>query len=192
MDAQTEKSSSGTVLSARDLQRFCAGDVQVLDVLVAQFQHVALFVARSYVKDEHATCDVVQDAFVRAFERRAQFDAQRAFQPWLLTIVRNLCLDHLRRQRGHAALDDVTPPSFVPQLMENLNRDEQGQRIASIMQAIPEPYREHLLLRDVQGLSPQDIAEVLGADYNTTRWRIHKARTLFRELWVERFGAWEP
>jgi RNA polymerase sigma factor (sigma-70 family) len=182
-------------LSGSVLQRFCAGDISVLDEVVENQQHVACFVARHYLGTDEVALDVVQDAFVRAFERRQQFDPTRPFQAWFLTIVRNLCLDHLRRVRGHASLDSVPMPQVstgASAAEENLNRREQAERITSVMQSIPQPYREYVVLRDVQSLSPQDIATMTGVDYNTTRWRIHKARQLFRNLWVERYGELEP
>ena len=63
------------------------------------------------------------------------------------------------------------------------------ERVATVLAALPVEYRLALTLREFHGLSPREIAELTDCTYPTARWRLHRARALFRQAWEERFGA---
>jgi RNA polymerase sigma-70 factor (ECF subfamily) len=175
---------------ARMLERYHAGDNAALDELVERYRTSAFWVSRYVVNDDDVANDVVQEAFVRVIERSDRYDPNRPFKAWFLQIVRNLSIDHLRRRRGVVGSE---PLEYIPVHADfgALERRELAQRIQEVMATLPEKYRELIRLRDVEGYGSDEIAQIIGVDYGTTRWRIHQARKLFRQAWVARFGE-EP
>ncbi|MCO4761711.1 MAG: RNA polymerase sigma factor [Myxococcales bacterium] len=119
--------------------------------------------------------DACQEAAVKAWASRSQFDAKRPFYPWFYRIVRNVCFDRLRVR-----------PRQVTMTTDVVARDDSaedgliaGQRRAAVQRAmaqLPEPTREILELRHFQDLSYDEIAEVLGCPNGTVMSRLYRAR----------------
>lgn len=168
------------------LRRYADGDEEALDELVLAHQEQAFWVARHTVGNDELANDLVQDAFVRVLHKSDQYDETRPFKAWFLQIVRNLAIDHLRRRKAQTVQILAETASVDAE-----TRVEQGELAANIqlvLDSLPPRYRELIVLRDVEGLGPDEIAVMMDADYGTTRWRIHQARKRFRMAWVERFG----
>lgn len=141
---------------------------------------VAYGLARVLVRDDHDAEDLVQDAYLRAVRH---FDGFRGGDPraWLLTIVRRTCYTWLKRRRtqpapaefdeemhsGELGADDPEALMLHGDLRETLSR---------AVAALPTEFREVLLLRDVQGLSYREIAEVVGVPIGTVMSRLARAR----------------
>ncbi len=174
------------------LSRFAAGDDAAFSDLVAAYQQLAYVVACRITLRDDLALDVVQEAFLRCLRHRGRFDPAKAFKPWLLQIVRNLAIDALRVQRrldsggttgeGLEAAATGDDPSGATQ------RGELRARVAVVLAALPEKYRDILIMREMEDLPAEEIARQTGIDYGTTRWRLHEARRLFRTAWLGRFG----
>ena len=172
----------------RLLERYRAGEQGAMDELIALYQDRAFWVARHLVDNDEMALDIAQDAFVRLIRHHRQYDPRRnGFQAWFLRIVRNMAIDHLRKQRLRNAQQLVEVAGEQPR--DSVEQGELGARIRAVLDSLPEHYRELIVLRDIEELSPQDIAVMQDADYGTTRWRIHNARKLFRQEWRKRYGA---
>lgn len=170
------------------LQRYANGSDAAMDELMLMYQQPAFWIARHVTNNDDMALDVVQDAFIRLLRHHERFDdARSSFKAWFFQIVRNMAIDHLRKARVRVSSELVETADEAPQ-PDGVVQDELRVNIHAVIDSLPEPYRELLLLRDVEGMSPQDIATMTDTDYGTTRWRIHNARKLFREEWVARFG----
>ena len=191
----TSVTSSTTPLvddEAALLVRFAAGDDAAFSELVRRYQQLAYVVACRVTLRDDVAMDVVQEAFLRCLRHRSRFEIGRAFKPWLLQIVRHLAIDVLRAQgridastAAHEALDhaeSTTDPSAAT------HANELRSNVAAVLATLPEKYRDLLIMREMEGLAAESIAENLQLDYGTTRWRLHEARRLFRVAWVARFG----
>jgi len=126
--------------------------------------------------------DAVQDAFATALSRPDRYDASKGpLKPWFLRVVRNRCLDMLRRRRPtDSAVDGLSDGSANP---EHLVRD--AQRVTAIRSALaclPPDRREIIVLRDYMDLSYGEIADVLGIAPGTVMSRLHRARMALREV----------
>ena len=148
--------------------------------------------ARWLLRDEQSANDVVQEAYLRAFRF---FDGLRSedAKPWLLRIVRNECFNWMRQSAGSGELvefdeemdfrtihaDDMAsnPESIV------LRRQEQVQ-VNACLARLPAAFREVLILRELEGMSYQDIARVAGIPVGTVMSRLSRARTGLKELLV--------
>ncbi len=136
--------------------------------------------ARWLMRDEQDAQDAVQDAYVRALRFFGSFHGGDA-RPWLLAIVRNTCHDSLRR-RG--AADATTPfdeevhapdqPAETPETL--LLQQADRERLEHALAALPVPWREAIVLRELEGLSYRQIAQITGAPVGTVMSRLARAR----------------
>jgi RNA polymerase sigma-70 factor (ECF subfamily) len=135
--------------------------------------------------------DIVQEAFVRAFQALGSFDPNRSFGAWIARIAANLCIDHYRRRRLHlVSLDaplDQEPgersrdlPDAAPLPDELVSRAESASRMDSLVQGLPPRYRIVILLRYKEDLAYEEIAEVLRLPLGTVKARLHRAHHLLK------------
>jgi RNA polymerase sigma-70 factor (ECF subfamily) len=184
---------SGEAPSASEVRLVHAarnGDPEAFGELVQRYERRVLKVVRRFVPElEHAT-DLVQESFLRAWERFEQFDASRRFGPWLFRLAVNLTYDHLRkvRRRGRwARFSDAkeghTPDPAVRDPRVDLDL---SQEVQMVLAEVPEAYRSVLILRDLEGFCTSDVAAITERSEATIRWRLAEARRMFREAWERR------
>jgi len=149
--------------------------------------------ARYLMRNTADAEDAVQECFLRALRH---FDSYRgpAMKPWLLAILRNVCKAEFARravqpmppepQEHELTADD--PPLWQepqPSPEAELLRRHDDDTIRRLIAALPEPFREAIVLRDINDLSYRDIAEVVGAPVGTVMSRLARARAMLRERW---------
>lgn len=183
LDSTAHWSAEGYELAA-----WRRGDRSALDALVERHEHEGQMVARRYMNDESAANDIVQDAFIRVLRSIDSYDPSRPFRGWFVQIVKNLCLDELRRQRRQLT-SDVIEESVTSFAGDRLERSELTDRVQIVLKDLPEKYRSILIARDQDEEPAEAIAERIKVNYQTTRWRLHYARGLFRKAWENRYGA---
>jgi RNA polymerase sigma factor (sigma-70 family) len=132
--------------------------------------------------------DIVQDAMLRAFRGFNGFRGDNV-RPWLLTIVRNCWRSGAAqsRRRGHAPLpaEDDRPLAFDgPDPETEALRASEGRRLDAAIAALPEDFREVLLLREMEDMSYREIAEAVGAPIGTVMSRLARARALLKDRWL--------
>lgn len=171
-----------------DLVRACRlGDEGAYRTLVERFEGRAVRLARNLVGNAESARDIAQEAFLRVFRNIQRFDTARNFYTWLYQIVTNLSIDHLRRHGRQRPVDfdqvggvaDAAPDAGERSLKDDLRR-----RVARALDRLPPKYKAALVLRDLQGFSCQEIAEIVGCNNATARWRLHRARRMFKAIWV--------
>jgi RNA polymerase sigma-70 factor (ECF subfamily) len=163
-------------------------------VLVERYQGRAFGLALRVLRDEEQARDVVQDAFLKAYGGLDRFEGRSGFYTWLHRIVMNLCLDRKRRERSarrvewseeierEAEADPESPETPEPELA--LERAELRAELVRAIGALPEDARRTLELREIDGLSYQEIAECLGVPKGTVMSRLHYARRRVRSALV--------
>ena len=172
----------------RDLvARVIAGDREAYRVLVEKYQQRALGIALEIVKSREDAEDIVQESFVKAYLSLPEFKNQSAFYTWLYRIVYNMAIDFKRKmvRRGGDTLaydevsgetggEDITGRVVGPH--EAIVEKEQRARIARVMAELSAEHRAVIVLREVEGLSYDDIARVTGVTKGTVMSRLHYAR----------------
>ncbi len=164
------------------------GDIGGLEALVRLHQTKALRVAYLIVRDHPLAEDIVQTAFLRAYERIHQFDAARPFAPWFLRCVTNDALKAVARRDRHVALDSVTVMQQVEQTVAEIGLDEMmaagemSEVIAATLNRLSPPQRAALVLRYYLGLSDEEISQQLNCAPGTVRWRLSVARQRMRQM----------
>lgn len=177
-------SGADTELVAR-VQR---GDKRAFDALVLKYQHRIVKLVTRYVRDPSDALDVAQDAFIKAYRALPNFRGDSAFYTWLYRIAINTAKNHLvtlsRRPQELASdrsdgeddydLEDTLQDDSTPEHL--LLTEEIKQTILDAIEELPEDLRTAINLREVEGLSYEDIAQAMDCPIGTVRSRIFRAR----------------
>lgn len=181
------------------VRRSRAGEGKAFELLVARYTRFAGAVAMGVVGDYHVALDVVQESFVKVLRGLDRLDDPARFKPWLRNVVRSTALDALRRRRvagrGGEALpgdeeDGAGPlPAPGPRPEELLARAELREQVRDEIGALPESQREVVMLKYLDGMSYDEIADATGLTVATIESRLFRARTTLRKRLAVRFGA---
>ena len=168
------------------VQRAQRGDLRAFDLLVLKYQgRIAALVSR-YVSDAGEVEDVTQEAFIKAYRALGKFRGDSAFYTWLYRIAANAAKNHLvakgRRPGADATIQDAESFDEGGMLSESASPEalamggELAGVVESALNALPDELKSALMLREFDGLSYDDIADVLGCPVGTVRSRIFRAR----------------
>ncbi len=169
------------------VERVQKGDRHAFDLLVRKYQHKLISVISRYVNDWSECQDVAQDAFVRAYRAIGSFRGDAQFYTWLYKIAVNTAKNHLvslgrRPPTEDIAVEDAVQFEGAGRLRETatpereLMRQEIERTVFDTVQGLPEELRTAITLREVDGLSYEEIAEAMGCPIGTVRSRIFRAR----------------
>ncbi len=172
------------------IRRCREGDEGAFRELVERYQRRTFYIARNMVNNAETAREISQEAFVRVFRHLDRFDSRKNFYTWLYQIVVNLCIDHLRRA-SHARTVDIDALDGLADAkggspVEAGEAADRRLRVHRTLDLLPPKYKAILVLRDIQGFSCGEIAGIVGCSGPTLRWRLHRARGLFREAWEGR------
>lgn len=169
------------------VERVQKGDSRAFDLLVLKYQGRITSLVMRFVQDAHEAQDVTQEAFIKAYRALQNFRGDSAFYTWLYRIAINTAKNYLvSRNRRPPGVDvDASDAEFyegehglkdldTPERM--LLRDEIGRTVENCIARLPEDLRVALTLREYDGLSYEDIAEVMQCPVGTVRSRIFRAR----------------
>lgn len=188
----TEKSLTPKAMEAVDIQdrleerayldRCALGDEKAIRWVMRKYRERVVRLASHVLHNPRDAEDVAQEAFVKAFRLIGQFRGESGFYAWLYRIVINLCLDRMRRKcsTSEMSLDATILPTVVspsPDLDKRL-------AVEQILDTLSPPMRAALVLREVEGLDYNEIAEVLDIPLGTVRSRLNTAREQFRKRWT--------
>lgn len=182
------------------IQRCLGGDQLAWDAIVKQYWRKVFNVAYKFVGKHDEAEDLTQDIFLKIFKSLGTFDRRANFQTWLISVSRNLCIDHYRSVRKERETIDrdvdanaLSPASHEPGPVAAL---EQRDRVALLREALaglPETLRTAVLMRDIQELSYQEIADRLQLPEGTVKSRINRGRTeLARQIRRLRGAEYSP
>jgi len=169
------------------VQRVKKGDKRAFDLLVLKYQHKILSVVSRYVRDVGEVQDVTQEAFIKAYRALPKFRGESQFYTWLYRIAINTAKNHLmaRARRPPGSDIDVQDAEYfdtATQLRDNESPESHlfGQELREIvnkaLSQLPEDLRTAVTLREFDGLSYEDIADVMDCPVGTVRSRIFRAR----------------
>lgn len=181
------------------IARLRAGEDAAFEDMTHIYTSRLYAMAYKMLGNEADASDAVQDAFLGAFKTLANFDGRSQLSTWLTRIVINKCLMKLRsrRRRPECSIDALLPTfneeghptTWTSRWREETPIESQGSLDSALVQVIrekveelPEQYRQVLLLRDIQQLSTEEAAQVLGDTPNAVKVRLHRARQALRAL----------
>lgn len=184
------------------MERFQKGDEDAFTLLVRRHEKPLINFIAQFIGDRDSAEDLAQDTFIRIFQAAPRYKPGRAqFNTWMYHIASNLCKNELRNRarRDRHWMDNTVKDeeedagagiesrianapadaSYEPDVV--LQRKELRDALRKAIAALPEQYREPLVLRDIQGLSYEEISKVLGIRAGTTKSRINRARLILKD-----------
>ncbi len=182
------------------------GDQGAFGALVEKYQAMAYSLALRMTGNPDDAADATQDAFLNAWRALPGFQGQSAFSTWLYRLTSNACIDLLRREKRRGALSmtvaeedeegpheaEIPDERWSPE--RELDRGETHRAIQAGLESLSPEHRQVLVLRELEGLSYQEIAQVLELEEGTVKSRIARARLALREFLLKtgNFSGFPP
>jgi len=181
-------------LTDEDVMERCAmGSEAAFRALVQRYRTRIMNLVCRFINDRDRAEEISQEVFLRVFRNRERYRKSGKFSTWIFTIAVNLTKNEIRsrvRHRGTFSLDameeesggqGVAFPDLKPLPDDDLNAHEIGHKVAEALRKIPARYREAVVLRDVEGLSYEEVGQILRIPGGTVRSRINRARLMLKD-----------
>jgi RNA polymerase sigma-70 factor (ECF subfamily) len=174
--------------------RALGGDLRAFEGLVGRYRDVVYRIAARIAGEDEAE-DVTQDTFLRAYHRLGRYRGEGAFRAWLLQIAHNTALTAASRRKVGAVplteLEEEEPVSAPASLADHVEARERRRRLDVKVKGLSPQHRTVLVLRDIEGLSYDEIARVTEAPIGSVKARLHRARGELIELLRNNTYDWE-
>lgn len=185
------------------VERLKGGDGEAFGALLRRYQGKVYRLAMNMMRNAQDAEEVTQDVFLAVYRKIGEFEGRAAFSTWLYRVASNAALMKLRGRRSEPHLSiEGEGPTFAPdghharpvadwsELPEDqLLSAERRRVLEQAIEALPPDYKAVVVLRDIEGLSNQEVAEVLGATVLAVKSRLHRARLALRERLAAHFEA---
>ncbi len=187
--------ASAETTDAELVERTREGDLSAFEELVERHRDVVFRVA-ARIAGREAAGDLSQDAFLRAYNHLAEFEGRGAFRSWILQITRNAALNEAVRRRPDPVgspeeLETPEPGDPRKTPAQVLEERERSERLESKLGELRMEHRTVLVLRDLEGLSYDEIAEITATPLGSVKGRIHRARNELIEILRSNTYDWE-
>ena len=182
-----------------EIRQVLQGHTAMFELLMRRYNERVYRAARAIVRDEQEAEDVMQQAYVNAFQHLAQFAGAARFSTWLTRIAINESLARVRRRGRYETFDDERS-NVEPFMSRNVPEDPERQafrgELRSLLEwaidTLPDGMREVFVLRDVEGMSTSEVAESLDVSDDVVKTRLSRGRAALRRVLMERTGATAP
>jgi len=174
--------------------RILGGETPLFEVLMRRHNERVYRAARAIVRDDLEAEDVMQEAYVNAYAHLAQFDGRAKFSTWLTKIAVYEAIARARRKGRYEPLDDYSLERIMPTTSSpDPERQAFGRELAALIEsavdALGDGYREVFMLRQIEGLSTAETAQVLGVSEDVVKTRFSRARHALQQDLLNRTGA---
>jgi RNA polymerase sigma-70 factor (ECF subfamily) len=198
MVSPTEVATSQEPLSDEEVvTRVLAGETGMFEIIMRRHNQLLYRVARAILRNDGEAEDVMQDAYVRAYEHLDQFAAKAKFSTWLTRIAVHEALSRQRRGNRYQELEPMSEregdpmdrfASLAPDPEQQASNSQIRRLLEEAVEKLPDAYRTIFMLRDVEDMSTTDAAEVLEITEDNVKVRLHRARALLRKSLYARAG----
>ncbi|TMA92789.1 MAG: sigma-70 family RNA polymerase sigma factor [Deltaproteobacteria bacterium] len=171
------------------------GDRRAFEELVERHKHKAYHIAFDFARDREEAKDLSQEAFLKAFSNLKKFDGRSSFYTWFYRILVNLCLDYKRRQKRAPSdefdetVEHQLEPSHQPSIPmspdQHVLAGQISHKVGVALQALPPKQRTAFILKNHQGLSIKEIAEMMQTAEGTVKVHLHRAVMALRQRLAE-------
>lgn len=163
-----------------------AGEANLFEHLMRRNNQRVYRAARAIVRDDREAEDVMQDAYVRAYEHLRDFDGRARFSTWLTRIAINEALARTRRSRRQEPLESISEDRLMPRTVPTPEQSASDVEMRSVLERaigeLPEDFRVVFMLRAVEEMSGVETAECLGIPEDTVKTRLYRARARLQEI----------
>jgi RNA polymerase sigma-70 factor (ECF subfamily) len=195
--ATLEKAKTEGWTDEEVVERVKAGDTALYEIVMRRYNQRLYRVARAILHDDAEAEDVMQDAYVRAYQHLKQYAGRAPFSAWLTRIAVHEALARLRSRSRTEQLEEagqdrelsmnMVETSLDPE--QNASRAELGQLLEDAVLGLPEQFRTVVMLRDVEELSTSETAAALDLSEENVKVRLHRGRAMLRGWLFARVGA---
>ncbi len=190
---QRQVTGAGELADGEVVRRVVAGERELFELLLRRYNQRLFRVARGLVADDAEAEDVLQDGWVRAYEHLAEWRGEAALPTWLARIVTHEAFARRRRQRRFDAFAPGAEESLPAPAAEMPESSAMSTELRGVLEgavaALAPLYRSVFLLREIEGLSTAETAEVLEISREAVKVRLHRGKALLRSHLHRRFGA---
>ncbi len=172
------------------IKRAIAGDEKCFERLIESNKTKAYNLALSYMKNEYDAQDVLQDSYIKIFRNLKNFKGESSFDTWVYRIVVNTCKDYLRKYK-----DNLVELEFANEVEDHLPGPEAQvesklttELVLKAMDYLSIDHREIIILRDIRGLSYEEISFILECTEGTVKSRLSRAREKLKTTILELYG----
>jgi RNA polymerase sigma-70 factor (ECF subfamily) len=169
----------------------------MFEIIMRRHNQLLYRVARAILRNDGEAEDVMQDAYVRAYEHLGQFAAKAKFSTWLTRIAVHEALSRQRRGNRHQELEPMSEregdpmdrfASLAPDPEQQASNSEVRRLLEEAVEKLPDAYRTIFILRDIEDMSTTEAADVLEITEDNVKVRLHRARALLRKSLYARAG----
>ncbi len=185
-----------TLTDEQVVERVLGGDTASFEIIMRRYNQRLYRAARSILRNDHEAEDVMQDAYVRAYQHLRQFQGRAKFSTWLIRIAVHEALARVRRrERFVEPSPDVNEdhmshiPADLPNPEQAASSGELSRLLEQAIDGLPAPYRSVFMLRDVEELSTEETAGCLEITEENVKTRLHRARAMLRRELYARAGS---
>jgi RNA polymerase sigma-70 factor, ECF subfamily len=179
------------------VDRVLTGETELYEIIMRRYNQRLYRVVISILRDASETEDVMQDAYVRAYEHLSQFEGRAAFSTWLTRIAVHEALARVRKRERVLRLDgnedeggiSVNPVSPALDPEQTTSKAEFSHMLEEAVLGLPEQYRTVLMMRDVEEMSTSETAVALSLSEENVKVRLHRGRAMVRRDLFARVGA---
>ncbi len=183
-----EKTRAERLTDEQVVERVLAGEKALYEIIMRRYNQRLYRVARAILRDDGEAEDVMQDAYVRAYQHLSQFEGRSSFSTWLTRIAVHEAFARVRWRSRIEQLDSATFDGEPAVNLKETSLDpeqaasnaELGQMLEKAVLGLPEQYRAVLMLRDVEELSTSETAAALNLSEENVKVRLHRGRALLR------------
>ncbi len=175
------------------------GETQAFEKLVMEYQTKIYTLCYRYMGNEEDAYDMAQEAFIKAYRSLDSFKGKSSFGTWLYRVATNICLDELRRRKRRVitvsmheplgTFDSEVEKEFAdvrPTVEALYEQKELSLYIQTVLDNMKPEHKTVIILRDMMGLSYEEISGVLNCSTGTVKSRLSRARTIFRKKFIKR------
>jgi RNA polymerase sigma-70 factor (ECF subfamily) len=190
----------GLLSDEQVITRVLAGETALFEVLMRRYNERLYRAARSILRDENEAEDVMQQAYVNAYTHLRQFDGRSKFSTWLTRIAIHEALSRARRRGRYMTMDPEDPSTVeFPQTLDRTPDPERlaiagelGRFLESAIDRLPDGTREVFVLRQLEGMRTDEVAEALGVSQAVVKTRLSRARGALRRDLFDQAGLATP
>ncbi len=171
------------------LKKAKKGDLDAFEALVQLYQNKIYALALRMTGDADDAFDVSQESVLKLYRALPKFRQEASFSTWVYRITCNAALDFLRKKRASLSLEALYEQGLEPLAAENIEERvilaDEHRALERLIAELPASLREVILLRDVDGYSYEEIAQILQTALGTVKSRLYRAREMLRKKWKE-------
>lgn len=180
--AQDAEVSPETLEIATLVERTLGGDSEAFEQIILRYERRVFTLSMKLLASTADAQDAAQEVFLRAFKYLHRLDTRKPIEPWLMQMTVNVCrnIGRSRQRRWNTFPENVMPESACADESSNphtgLNGEQERQMLWKALETLPEKERMAVILRDIDGLSTAEVAEMLGSSETTVRSQVSRAR----------------